>query len=125
METRGALADFDPSSGVLTLDDLRGREIVIGGTGPAAGSTVEARALQSIFGFNFRIVHGYPAQADVRFAAARPMFCALSNRKLAATGFLMPTWQDALHRWLASRSHHATTLDAPDLTMGQVAEARK
>ena len=29
------------------------------------------RSLQSIFGFNFRIIHGYPAQADVRFAAAK------------------------------------------------------
>jgi len=40
---------------------------------------------------------------DVRFIAARPRFCALSNRKLAAAGFEMPTWQDALQRWLASR----------------------
>ena len=41
--------------------------------------------------------------AETRFAAARPKFCALSNRKLAAAGFEMPTWQDALQRWLAVR----------------------
>ena len=41
--------------------------------------------------------------ADARFVAARPRFCALSNRKLAAAGFDMPSWQDALQRWLASR----------------------
>jgi dTDP-4-dehydrorhamnose reductase len=41
--------------------------------------------------------------ADTDFAAARPKFCALSNRKLAAAGFEMPTWQDALQRWLAVR----------------------
>ena len=41
--------------------------------------------------------------ADVRTAAARPRFCALSNRKLASVGFEMPTWQDALERWLAIR----------------------
>jgi dTDP-4-dehydrorhamnose reductase len=41
--------------------------------------------------------------AETRLAAARPMFCALSNRKLAAAGFEMPTWQDALQRWLAVR----------------------
>lgn len=40
---------------------------------------------------------------DARFVAARPRFCALSNRKLAAAGFAMPAWQDALQRWLASR----------------------
>jgi dTDP-4-dehydrorhamnose reductase len=36
--------------------------------------------------------------------APRPRYCALSTRKLAAAGFAMPPWQDALQRWLASRS---------------------
>jgi dTDP-4-dehydrorhamnose reductase len=40
---------------------------------------------------------------EVQLVAARPRFCALSNRKLAAAGFEMPTWQDALSRWLARR----------------------
>lgn len=35
--------------------------------------------------------------------APRPRFCALANQKLAATGFPMPPWQDALRRWLAVR----------------------
>ena len=35
--------------------------------------------------------------------APRPRFCALANRKLTATGFTMPSWQDALGRWLAGR----------------------
>jgi dTDP-4-dehydrorhamnose reductase len=33
--------------------------------------------------------------------AARPRYCALSASKLAAQGFGMPAWQDALARWLA------------------------
>ena len=41
------------------------------------------------------------AMADIPLVAARPRFCALSNRKLAAAGFAMPAWQDALRRWLA------------------------
>ena len=41
--------------------------------------------------------------ADVKLAAPRPMYCALSNAKLAAAGIFMPTWQDALARHLASR----------------------
>lgn len=32
--------------------------------------------------------------------AARPTYCALSPGKLAAAGFPMPAWQDALSRWL-------------------------
>lgn len=34
----------------------------------------------------------------------RPRYCALSTKKLAATGFAMPTWRDALRRWLESRT---------------------
>jgi dTDP-4-dehydrorhamnose reductase len=41
---------------------------------------------------------------DARFVAVRPRFCALSNRKLAAAGFQMPAWQDALRRWLTVRT---------------------
>ena len=38
--------------------------------------------------------------ADVPLRAARPQYCALSNGKLASIGIVMPTWQDALHRYL-------------------------
>jgi dTDP-4-dehydrorhamnose reductase len=38
---------------------------------------------------------------DVKLKARRPVYCALSNDKLAAAGVNMPTWQDALRRYLA------------------------
>jgi dTDP-4-dehydrorhamnose reductase len=38
--------------------------------------------------------------ADVQLAAARPQFAAMSNAKLSAAGVVMPTWQDALRRYL-------------------------
>jgi dTDP-4-dehydrorhamnose reductase len=38
--------------------------------------------------------------ADVPLRARRPQYCALSNAKLAAAGFVMPPWQDALRRYL-------------------------
>ena len=41
--------------------------------------------------------------ADLTFRAARPLFCALSNAKLAALGIEMPTWQDALGRYAGAR----------------------
>jgi dTDP-4-dehydrorhamnose reductase len=45
---------------------------------------------------------------DVQMKARRPQFCALSNQKLAAAGFAMPSWDDALGRWLAGRAHAAS-----------------
>jgi dTDP-4-dehydrorhamnose reductase len=44
--------------------------------------------------------------ADVQLPAARPQYCALSNAKLeAAIGYAIPTWQDALERYLVNRKH--------------------
>jgi dTDP-4-dehydrorhamnose reductase len=40
--------------------------------------------------------------AEVKLPAARPQYCALSNAKLAAVGIHMPTWQDALGRYVKS-----------------------
>jgi dTDP-4-dehydrorhamnose reductase len=40
---------------------------------------------------------------DVKTGAARPRFCALSNRKLSAVGVEMPTWESAVERHLAAR----------------------
>ena len=39
--------------------------------------------------------------AEVAMRARRPKYCALANGKIAAAGFAMPTWQDALARHLA------------------------
>ena len=38
---------------------------------------------------------------DVRLRASRPLFAALNNAKLARAGYTMPSWQDALQRYLA------------------------
>ena len=60
--------------------DLKAREIVLGGTGPAAGSTLDAKTLQSLLGFNFRMVLGYPGLLEVRLAAEKAEvdgFCGL------------------------------------------------
>jgi dTDP-4-dehydrorhamnose reductase len=41
---------------------------------------------------------------DAGLTTPRPKFAALSNAKLAAAGVTMPTWQDALRRYVAMRS---------------------
>jgi dTDP-4-dehydrorhamnose reductase len=42
--------------------------------------------------------------AETRMRAQRPQFCALSNDKLRAAGVAMPSWQDALARYMSSLS---------------------
>ena len=38
---------------------------------------------------------------SAKLSAPRPRYCALSPAKLAAAGIVMPTWQDALKRYLS------------------------
>ncbi|HVG53436.1 MAG TPA: dTDP-4-dehydrorhamnose reductase [Vicinamibacterales bacterium] len=45
--------------------------------------------------------------ADVQLKAKRPQYCALSAQKLAAAGFEMPHWRDALARWFEERASAA------------------
>jgi dTDP-4-dehydrorhamnose reductase len=49
-----------------------------------------------------------------RLPAKRPRYCALSNGKLAAAGFAMPSWQDALRRWIAASRSAGTARDTMD-----------
>jgi dTDP-4-dehydrorhamnose reductase len=46
---------------------------------------------------------------QVEMKALRPRFCALANGKLATTGFAMPSWQDAIARWMQTRGALAQT----------------
>lgn len=45
--------------------------------------------------------------ADVPMRASRPQYCALSNQKLARVGVEMPTWHDALRRYVARSGYAA------------------
>ena len=68
-----------------------------------------AREASRLLDFNAELE---PITLDsVRFDAPRPRFCALSNRKLAQAGFAMPSWSDALRRWLATRAREVRTIE--------------
>ncbi len=43
------------------------------------------------------------ATVDVKLRARRPLFCALSNSKLASLGIDLPPWQDAVGRYATAR----------------------
>ena len=40
--------------------------------------------------------------ADTKLRVERPMYCVLSNAKLASVGVTMPAWQDAVRRYIAA-----------------------
>ena len=60
-----------------------------------------ALAAAEVLGVEPRLV---PTTMDqVSLKAARPRYCALSPAKLAAAGFAMPGWREALARWIVNR----------------------
>lgn len=60
------------------------------------------RAIARVGGYDARLL--VPVRvADVTMRAPRPQYCALSNGKLAAAGIPMPSWEDALARYLRAR----------------------
>ena len=60
-----------------------------------------ANELASLLGVEPRLK--LVASSEVALKASRPVYSALSTDKLTATGFRMPSWSDALRRWLAAR----------------------
>jgi dTDP-4-dehydrorhamnose reductase len=59
-----------------------------------------ARELARLLGVEARLKP--TRMADVPMRAARPQYSALNNAKLQALGIAMPSWQDALSRYVSS-----------------------
>ncbi|MGB2716327.1 MAG: dTDP-4-dehydrorhamnose reductase [Vicinamibacterales bacterium] len=68
-------------------------------SGAATWAEVAAEAAR-LMGLPLRMRPVTLETADLR--APRPRYCALSNAKLASIGIAMPTWQDALARYLGA-----------------------
>ena len=63
-----------------TIDDLRKREIIVGSSGPASGSTIDAVVMASLLNIKIKVVTGYPVLLAIKLAAERGEvdgFCGL------------------------------------------------
>jgi tripartite-type tricarboxylate transporter receptor subunit TctC len=59
------------TSGITKLEDLLTKELVIGGTGPAADTDQFPKILNGVLGTKFKLVAGYPGGNDVTMAMER------------------------------------------------------
>jgi tripartite-type tricarboxylate transporter receptor subunit TctC len=59
------------TAGVKTIDDLRKKEVVLGGTGVGSGTVIYPVAMNNILGTKFKIVFGYKTSEDVNIALER------------------------------------------------------
>lgn len=58
-------------SGIKTWQELRDREVVVGGTGVGTESVTVPYLLRNLLGFRFRVIAGYPGGTDVNLAMER------------------------------------------------------
>jgi tripartite-type tricarboxylate transporter receptor subunit TctC len=59
------------TAAVKTVQDLLDHQLVIGDTGPGAGTSFYPKALKGILGLKFKLVSGYPGSGDVLLAMER------------------------------------------------------
>jgi tripartite-type tricarboxylate transporter receptor subunit TctC len=57
------------TNNVKTHEDMLKKRVIIGTTGPAAGSTLFAHVLMGTMGYDFKLIPGYPGLNEVRLAA--------------------------------------------------------
>ncbi len=63
-----------------SIDDMRKREVTVGSTGPASGSTIDAVVLGNLLGLKIKVVTGYRVLTDIKLASERGEvdgFCGL------------------------------------------------
>lgn len=63
-----------------SIDDMRKREVTVGSTGPASGSTIDAVVLGQLLNLKIKVVTGYRVLTDIKLASERGEvdgFCGL------------------------------------------------
>jgi tripartite-type tricarboxylate transporter receptor subunit TctC len=59
------------TSNIRTLDELKTREVILGGTGSGSGLVILPRAMNALLGTKFKIVSGYKSSEDINIALQR------------------------------------------------------
>jgi tripartite-type tricarboxylate transporter receptor subunit TctC len=59
------------TTGIRTLDELKARTVILGGTGAGSGIVIIPRVMNALLGTRFKIVTGYKSSEDVNIALQR------------------------------------------------------
>ena len=71
IDTNTCVALNSPQVKVKTLKDLYETELVVGGTGPGAGTYAWPKGLSGLLGLKFKVVGGFPSASNVLLAIER------------------------------------------------------
>ena len=59
------------ATGITSIQDLRTRELIVGGTGSGSDTDIFPTVLANLLGFNIRLISGYPGGNDILLAMER------------------------------------------------------
>ncbi len=59
------------TTGIRTLDEVKKREVILGGTGAGSGVVILPRVMNALLGTKFKIVTGYKSSEDINIALQR------------------------------------------------------
>ena len=71
MEEGVAVCGVSKAAGIDTFDDMRSKEVIIGGSAPNSALVKSALAVRNLFGVKMKVVPGYKGTADLKIAIAR------------------------------------------------------
>ena len=71
IDTNTCVAFNGPQVKVRTLNDLYETELVVGGTGPGAGTYAWPKGLSGLLGMKFKVIGGFPSASNVLLAMER------------------------------------------------------
>jgi tripartite-type tricarboxylate transporter receptor subunit TctC len=67
------------SSGITSIEDLKTKEVVLGGTGPGSSIVIYPTAMNNVLGTKFKIVTGYTSSTEIYLAMDRGEVLARSG----------------------------------------------
>ena len=103
------------STGVKTVDDLRGKEIVAGASGKGAITYIYPSMMNEFLGTKFKIVTGYPGGNQINLAMERGEVQARNNT-WSSWKATKPSWlRDKFITVLVQAGPRAPDLDAPSV----------
>jgi tripartite-type tricarboxylate transporter receptor subunit TctC len=71
IDTNTCVALNSPQVKVKTLQDLYQTELIVGGTGPGAGTYAWPKGLSGLLGLKFKVIGGFPSASNVLLAMER------------------------------------------------------
>jgi tripartite-type tricarboxylate transporter receptor subunit TctC len=105
------------TSGIRTFEDLLGKELIIGATGPSDETATVPKAVNAVLGTRMRVITGYPGAAEMNIAMERG----------ETTGRCGLSWSSAkanLGHWLSEKKinlllqvSYAKHADLPDVPL--------